>query len=153
MSPGAANLFPFFSEENNPLYLDPSERAANEAQQGNRDTAKRTKREVLTLTLTLTLALTKRAASPTISPTHHTPRASPASAPLLPSSPPMPTGARRGDDLPHAALGLLVRALPLRVPHHLALTLTLTPTLTLILTPTLTLTLTPTLTLAPNPSP
>jgi len=46
MSPGAANLFPFFSEENNPLYLDPSERAANEAVQGNRDTAKRTKREV-----------------------------------------------------------------------------------------------------------
>jgi len=45
MSPGAANLFPFFSEENNPLYLDPSERAASEAQ-GNRDTAKRTKREV-----------------------------------------------------------------------------------------------------------
>ena len=40
MSPGAANLFPFFSEENNPLYLDPSERAANEAVQGNRDTAK-----------------------------------------------------------------------------------------------------------------
>ena len=31
MSPGAANLFPFFSEENNPLYLDPAERAANEA--------------------------------------------------------------------------------------------------------------------------
>ena len=27
MSPGAANLFPFFSEENNPLYLDPRERA------------------------------------------------------------------------------------------------------------------------------
>ena len=48
MSPGAANLFPFFSEENNPLYLDPSERAANEAVQGNRDTAKRTKREVPT---------------------------------------------------------------------------------------------------------
>ena len=47
MSPGAANLFPFFSEENNPLYLDPSERAAHE-QQGNRDGTKRTKREVLT---------------------------------------------------------------------------------------------------------
>jgi len=49
MSPGAANLFPFFSEENNPLYLDPAERAANEAaqSQGNRDTtSKRTKREV-----------------------------------------------------------------------------------------------------------
>jgi len=45
MSPGAANLFPFFSEENNPLYLDPTERAAKE-QQGNRDGTKRTKREV-----------------------------------------------------------------------------------------------------------
>ena len=50
MSPGAANLFPFFSEENNPLYLDPAERAANEAC--------RTVALTLTLSLTLTLALT-----------------------------------------------------------------------------------------------
>jgi hypothetical protein len=43
MSPGAANLFPFFSEENNPLYLDPRERA-NQEQRG--EGSKRTKREV-----------------------------------------------------------------------------------------------------------
>ena len=107
MSPGAANLFPFFSEENNPLYLDPSERAANEAVQGNRDTAKRTKREVKTLTLTLPLAPNRARCPPRRQSRTHAHHTSPARA-----------GARRGDHLPYAALCLLVRALPLRMPHH-----------------------------------
>ena len=129
MSPGAANLFPFFSEENNPLYLDPAERAANEASQaqGNRDTvSKRTKREVRsrarsrTLVLTHTLPKRELPASPPISLTAHPSRAPPCLASLASHAAARAlTGARRGDDLPHAALGLLVRALPLRVSHHL----------------------------------
>jgi len=43
MSPGAGNLFPFFSEENNPLYADPREKEKS-AERG--DAQKRAKREV-----------------------------------------------------------------------------------------------------------
>ena len=45
MSPGASNLFPFFSEENNPLYADPREAQERRMGEGG-DGAKRTKREV-----------------------------------------------------------------------------------------------------------